>query len=211
MSGESFLADLPVQSQGAVSKNSVLRRAVNQCAAVTPKNGNLTNDYNQGVFDCIDAICELFEKETPEQQARECVSNTVPLDVLIRLCEGDPERKAALDAARAALNCRGNENEALRDMLEDARREYAELAAALGIEYEPHQSFHERVVEYAKRHRAELSKLRNFATFVLRRLRSGMVKSKPIVIDDPDAEQLELRTLEQEAIDALGVSQGASK
>jgi hypothetical protein len=43
-----------------------------------------------------------------------------------------------------------NETEALRDMLDDARRELEMLREALNVSYEPHQSLFERMLDAAK-------------------------------------------------------------
>lgn len=44
-----------------------------------------------------------------------------------------------------------NEEQALRDMLEDARAELNMIREALGVPVEPHQTLHERVLEAARR------------------------------------------------------------
>lgn len=75
---------------------------------------------------------------------------------------GDDARVAEIaDAAIGAMPGRPVEQQALQDMLDDARAELEALRVALGVAYEPHQSLHERMLERA-REVADVDVLRAF-------------------------------------------------
>lgn len=63
---------------------------------------------------------------------------------------------------------------------------------------------HHDLPELARELRAERDRLHEFARFVIRGVESGTVKSKPIITDDPNAAQLEMKSLAQVAREALG-------
>jgi hypothetical protein len=63
------------------------------------------------------------------------------------------ERQRA-DEARSEAQIAADERDALRDMLEDARAELAQIREALGVALEPHQSIQERTLDAARAARA---------------------------------------------------------
>lgn len=82
------------------------------------------------------------------------------IEILRRQCEDWKQLHDNDEACIAALRSTHEppadcEAEATRDMLTDARLELDALRSALGVDYEPHQSLHERMLDAANHKRVE--------------------------------------------------------